>query len=358
MFSVVMAGGSGTRFWPLSRREVPKQLLDITGEGPMVARTCERIAPLCRDEELILVLGQSHLGAVRQLLAGRPVHLLGEPVGRNTAPAIGLGALAAAHLGCRGAVAFLPADHYIADPKAFLDALRVAANVAEAGGIVTLGIVPVRPETGYGYIRREAEPLEMEGEAAYRVLEFVEKPDLERAAEYLASGSYYWNAGIFVAKTDTILTQIRIHLPHLHDALMRLAASLGTPGFETALKEIYDGLESVPFDYGIMEKTREPVYVLPCECGWSDVGSWESLYELKRGEHDGEGNLISGDILSVDCRRSFVSAEEGRLVACLGLDNCLVVDTQDILLVADLRRSQEIRKIVDRLAADRRQKYL
>jgi mannose-1-phosphate guanylyltransferase len=266
--------------------------------------------------------------------------------------------LAAAHQGCRGAVAFLPADHYIADTEAFLDALRAAEKVAEAGGIATLGIVPVRPETGYGYIRRAAEPVDMSGDTVYRVLEFVEKPDLERAARYLAGGNYYWNAGIFVATPDTILDQIRIHLPHLHVGLTQLATFFGTPGLEAALKEVYDGLESVSFDVGIMEKTREPVYVLPCECGWSDVGSWESLYELKRAEHDGDGNLVSGDVLSVDCRRSFVSAREGRLVACLGLDSCLVVDTPDILLVADLRRSQEIRKIVDRLAADECKKYL
>ncbi len=347
MHAVIMSGGSGTRFWPESRKRLPKQFLDITGRGPMVVETCDRLASVCRDEEMILVLGKEHLEQAERLFAGRRVHLVAEPVGRNTAPCIGLGALYARYLGCRGAVAFLPADHFIGDLPSFLKALSAGAALAETGGIVTLGIPPDRPETGYGYIRRDDARVDAGGLEAYRVSEFVEKPDLDTARGYLAGGRHYWNGGIFIATPGTILKEIERLLPRLYEGLMRLEGTLGTEGFETALTEVYNGIEPVSFDYGIMEKTQGDVYVVPCRCAWSDVGSWSSLYELRTGQHDPQGNLADGETLLVDCRRNFVSAGSGRLVACLGIRNCLVVDTPEALLVADLDRSQEIRKIVD-----------
>lgn len=349
MFAVIMCGGSGTRFWPVSRRSRPKQFLNITGRGPMVVETCDRLKPLAGDEEMILVLGQEHLKDAETLFKGRGVHVLAEPVGRNTAPCIGLGAIYARHLGCEGAVAFLPADHFIGDTSSFVEALRAAGELASSGGIVTLGIVPVRPETGYGYILRDKGHADVKGLKAYEVSEFVEKPDLEKARNYLASGQYYWNAGIFVATAECILKEIEAHLPGLYKGLLRLEKAFGAKGFEAEFKAVYDEIEGVSFDYGIMEKTKEKVYVLPCECGWSDVGSWASLYELRSPDHDGNKNLTEGEILLIECERSFVSCHEGRLVACLGLKNCLVVDTPEALLVADLDRSQDVREIVDQL---------
>ena len=358
MFAVIMCGGSGTRFWPVSRMRQPKQFLDITGHGPMVVETCDRLRPLARDNEMILVLGQQHLEDARGLFEGRDVHMLAEPVGRNTGPCMGLGALYAQYLGHPGPVAFLPADHYIGDPVAFIEALRIAGELAASGGIVTLGIVPDRPETGYGYIRADRNHVEVSGLKAHKVLEFVEKPDFEKACEYLSSGEYYWNAGIFVATAETILKETETHLPGLYAGLVRLKKVLGTDRFEAGLKALYEDLESVSFDYGIMEKTVETVYVVPCQCGWSDVGSWSSLYELRSEEHDGDRNLADGETLIIDCEKSFVSGRGGRLVACLGLKNCLVVDTPDALLVADLGCSQDIRKIVDQLKERGRKRLL
>ncbi|MBL7213641.1 MAG: NTP transferase domain-containing protein [Desulfobacteraceae bacterium] len=358
MFAIIMCGGSGTRFWPVSRRRKPKQFLDITGRGPMVVETCDRLRPAIRDEEMILVLGQEHLEHARDLFRGRGVHMVAEPVGRNTAPCIGLGAIYAQHLGCKEAVAFLPADHFIGDPSSFLRALEAAGKLAASGGIATLGIVPSRPETGYGYIRRDSELIEADGGGAYRVLAFVEKPDLETARRYLTDGDYYWNGGIFVATPETILREMERHLPDLHKGLMRLRDALGTERFEAKLKEVYEELEGISFDYGIMEKTGTDVYVVPCECGWSDVGSWASLYELKTKEHDKNQNLTDGETLLVDCEKSFISSQSGRLVACLGINNCLVVDTPDTVLVSDLNRSQEIRKIVDQLKKSGKEKLL
>jgi mannose-1-phosphate guanylyltransferase len=358
MYVVIMAGGSGTRFWPASRKEKPKQFLNITGKGPMIVETCDRMTPAFRDEEIILVLGQEHMQEATALLRERRVRLLAEPLGRNTAACIGLGAVYAAHLGSHDPVAFLPADHFVSNPAALLESIRRAAEIAVAGPIVTLGIVPSRPETGYGYIQWSEERPDFWKQKAYRVKAFVEKPSLDKAKKYLVRGDYLWNAGIFVATPQTILKEMELHLPQLHEGLERLKPALGTDSFENVLEDVYEKLDSISFDYGIMERTRSPVFVVPCDCGWSDVGSWESLYELREEEYDDKQNLKDGECLVVDCKGTFVSSRGGRLVSCLGLKNCLVVDTPDALLVADLKKAQDVRKIIDLLKRNRKDDLL
>ena len=358
MYAVIMAGGSGTRFWPFSRIDSPKQFLNIFGKEPMVVETCNRLRPLAHDEEMIIVLGREHLNRAQEFMGDRKVNILAEPIGRNTAPCIGLGAIFAHHLGCDAAIAFLPADHFISNSSAFLTALDQAEKVARTGGIVTLGIIPTRPETGYGYIHRSKSLYDVSGVSVYEVSAFVEKPDLKKAMEYLASGVYFWNAGIFVATYETILKEIKQYLPDLYKGLVLLEESLSTNSFEKRLKDVYEDLEAVSFDYGIMEKTRRPVFVIPCDCGWSDVGSWESLYELKKDDYDSLNNLTEGNTILVDCRNSYISGKGDRLVACLGIENCVVVDTHDALLVADLKRSQEVRSIVDRLKKSNKEELL
>jgi len=350
MYAVVMAGGSGTRFWPASRRERPKQFLNVTGKNPLIMEACDRLRSIAPDEHLILILGRRHGPEVRRLFADRPVHILLEPIGRNTAPCIGLGALYARHMGCEEAVAFLPADHFIADEEAFTTALTDAAALAEStGGLVTLGIVPTRPETGYGYIRRGTEYDAGLGRCAYNVSAFVEKPDLQTARDYLTSGEYYWNGGIFVATPERILREMETHLPAFYQGLIEIDQALEHDDRDIILEKIYERTEAISFDYAVMEKTRSSVFVVPCDCGWSDVGSWGSLYDLRGKERDDQGNLKEGDVLLEGCEGSFVSARGERLVACLGLRKVLVVDTQDALLVADLEKTQDIRKIVNRL---------
>lgn len=358
MYSVIMAGGSGTRFWPYSRKQKPKQLLDITGKGPMVLDTCDRLQPLSKDEEIIIVLGKSHHDETRNLFTGRQINIIAEPVGRNTAPCIALGALYARYLGCEGPVAFLPADHFIGDVPAFLDCLEQAGNVSESGGIVTLGIIPTKPETGYGYIHGSFDITTLETESVFPVSAFVEKPDLNKALEYMQSGDYFWNAGIFVAMADTILNETRNLLPETYDALIKLEPHFGKDSFEDKLNEVYFDIESISFDYGIMEKTDIDISVVPSECGWSDVGSWESLYELRIDEHDGNKNLLDGDTLTVDCENNYIAGTGNKLVACLGLKNCIVIDREDALLVADMKKSQELRKIVDELKRIKREELL
>lgn len=349
MHAVVMAGGSGTRFWPVSRKAMPKQFLSIAGTSPMLAETCDRISSVIEPENTVVVLGEEHLQEAARILSGRHVHLIAEPVGRNTAACIGLGALYMEHLGHRGPTAFLPADHYIGDTAAFLDSLKAGFELAREGCIVTLGIVPTRPDTGYGYIRRGEGPFKVSGKTCYRAGQFVEKPDQATADRYLREGVYYWNAGIFVARQDVIAQEIEEHMPALSQGLERIKSAIETEGFEQVISEVYDGLPSVSFDYGIMEKTRREINIVECDCGWSDVGSWESLHELRRHHHDKDGNLLEGDPIVIECRNSFISARGKRKAACLGLRDCLVVDTPDALLVADLRRSQDIKLIVEKL---------
>ena len=358
MHAIVMAGGSGTRFWPSSRKDRPKQFLCITGEKSMIEETCNRLAPIAKDEEIAIILGKDHLREASEIFRDREIKILAEPVGRNTAPCIGLGALYAKHSGCKGPVAFLPADHFIGDTASFLNCLQHAGNAAESGGIVTLGIVPTRPETGYGYIHRSKSRIDSFESPLYEVLAFVEKPDSDTAREYLTNGEYFWNAGIFVATPETILQEVEKHMPDLYKGLMQLENSFEEDSFEESFSRVYDNLESVSFDYGIMEKTKAPVYVVPCECGWSDVGSWASLHELRECNQDDSRNISEGEALLVDCKNSYISAMAGKMVACLGIEDLIVVDTQDAVLVADIQRSQDIKLIVEKLKSMKKENLL
>ncbi len=358
MYIVIMAGGSGTRFWPFSRQSKPKQFLAIVSDNPMVVETWKRVKPLSNNNEGLIVLGQQHLEEARRLFDGEKIKLLAEPIGRNTAPCIGLGALYADSMGIDEPIAFLPADHYIANSEVFLRSLKLASKVVTESGIATLGIVPTRPETGYGYIHKGKLFTTDNGFDVYEVSSFVEKPDLNTALKYLSSGEYFWNAGIFLANPKTILKEIKSHLPELHQGLEKIRASIGKPEMETVLKEVYPGLPNISFDYGIMEKTKEKVLVIPCDCGWSDVGSWLSLYELKKHESDEKENVVEGDTLMIDCSGNFVASKANRFIACLGVNDSLIVDTPDALLVADKSRSQEIRKIVEFLKKEGRENLL
>lgn len=354
----IMAGGSGTRFWPASRKKFPKQFLSIAGESPLMNETYNRVKGLTTDDKIMFLTGQRYVTETERLFKNRSVQIVAEPVGRNTAPCIGLGAIYSKFLGNQDPIVYLPADHYIFDQEKFLATIKDAYQLAKKGRIITIGIVPSKPETGYGYIKRSDDSISARANKAYRVSSFVEKPDFETACEYLSAGSYYWNAGIFVATAETILNEISLHLPDMHARLMTLLDEFGADNFEDIFADVYGRIESISFDYGIMEKTTCEVLVIPCDCGWSDVGSWESVYELKDDLHDANGNLADCEALFVESSNNYVSGQQGRLIACLGLNDCLVVDTDDAILVADLKRSQEVKKIVDLLSQTNRKNYL
>ncbi|HTN52072.1 MAG TPA: mannose-1-phosphate guanylyltransferase, partial [Anaeromyxobacter sp.] len=322
IYPVVMAGGSGTRFWPLSRRTRPKQFLPLAGDAPLLAATVGRLPPLARPQRTYVVCGPQHAAAARRMVPQLPHdNFIVEPCARNTAPCVGLAALHVAARDPKGIIAMLPADHHIARPDAFRDALAAAAQLAEGGAIATIGIQPSRPETGYGYLKvgaRVAARARGKGRFhPHKVERFVEKPDVVTAARYLADGSYLWNSGIFVFRADVILEEIGRAMPVLGELLQVIQRALGTPAYPRTLKRVFPECPSISIDYGVMEKSQR-IAVVPAEFGWSDVGSFAALSEVRAT--DGKGNVREGEALVLDGRSNVVLASGGRPVAVIGLD--------------------------------------
>ena len=346
---VVLSGGSGTRLWPLSRELYPKQLLPLVGERTMLQETVLRLAGLeaaapivvCNDAHRFLVAEQ-----LRQLDI-RPQAIILEPVGRNTAPAIALAALRSAP----GALLLvLPADHVIRDVAAFQTAVRVATAAARAGRLVTFGIVPTGPETGYGYIRRA----DAAGEGVFAIDSFVEKPDAARAAGFLQEGGYYWNSGMFLFRADRYLEELARHAPDIAQAARAaLAGAKPDLDFVRVDKAAFEACRAESIDYAVMEKTRDAV-VVPLDAGWSDVGSWSALHDALPA--DAEGNVARGDVIEEDSSGCYLYAES-RLVAAVGLQDHVVVETKDAVLVAPKDRVQDVKKLVARLKAEGRYEH-
>jgi mannose-1-phosphate guanylyltransferase len=351
LYPVIMAGGSGTRFWPLSRKNRPKQFLPLAGEGPLIASTVGRLPPLARIERTYVVCGPNHAATVRRLVPKLPkANLLVEPCPRNTAPCVGLAALHVSRRDPKGVMAMLPADHHIARPDAFREALAAAAELARKGAIATIGIRPSRPEAGYGYLKLGAR-MPASGQARgrhhpYRVERFVEKPDVVTAARYLAEGNYLWNSGIFLFRADVILEEIRKAMPVLGEQLEVIGESLGTSGYLRTLRRVFPGAPSISIDYGVMEKSQR-IAVVPAEFGWSDVGSFAALSEVR--ETDDLGNVVEGEGLVIDGRGDVVLAQRRRPVAVIGVDDLVVVDSGDAILVVKKDRAQDVRKAVEEL---------
>jgi mannose-1-phosphate guanylyltransferase len=335
LYPVIMAGGSGTRFWPLSRQARPKQFLPLASKAPLITDTATRLK-----------------GLAAKLVKGLPKqNLLVEPVARNTAPAIALATLQVAARDPKGILIVLPSDHHVANPEAFRQTLAEAARVAEAGHIVTLGIKPHRPETGYGYIQL-GEPLEGGGR---KVRAFKEKPDLETARGYVESGEFLWNGGIFVFRADVMLEAFAQHMPDMKKGMEALRAAVGKRTFPAVLKRVFPKLPSISIDYGVMEKAAN-IAVLPGDFGWSDVGSFAAIPEVRPA--DASGNVVSGDeSIVVDCKGCVVLGDK-RPLAVVGLTDVVVVDAGDAVLVVPKDKSQDVRKVVEALKARKRQKFL
>src|SRR5262245_8224840 len=343
-----MAGGSGTRFWPRSRQRTPKQLLRIGGTRTMLQDTAARLSPLVRRDRVLAVVGRLHADAVRHQLPWLARgNLLVEPMGRNTLPAIALAAIEIRRHHGDAVMAVLPADHAIPDPSAFRGDLEFAYDVAAStGALVTFGIVPTRPETGYGYIAPGAPVTEGSDRAAW-VARFVEKPDRTRAEAMLAAGGHLWNSGIFVWRVEAILDALRTHANEILGALER-ALERG----RGALARTYARLPSLPIDTGVMERA-ERVAVVRARFPWSDVGSWAALEELWTPMGD---NAASGRVVAVDSRGCVVDSPK-RLVALLGVEDLVVVDADDAILVCRKDRAQDVRRIVDALGPAGLERY-
>jgi mannose-1-phosphate guanylyltransferase/mannose-6-phosphate isomerase len=350
MYAVIMAGGSGTRFWPLSREKMPKQLLKIGSDDTLIQLTVDRVLPLVKREHVFIVTNQGLAVDIGTQLTSRfggswDRNFILEPEAKNTAPALALSALHLNRIDPDGIMIVLSADHAIRNVEAFRTCIATAARAAAQDYLVTLGIKPNRPETGYGYIKAGQPCKEAGVDGVCRVERFVEKPDLATAQGYLASGQYYWNSGMFVWKVRTFLKEIERHMPSLHEGLEQVRKSIGSGTETEAVRGMFAQLQSVSVDYGIMEKTDRAA-VVPADIGWSDVGSWTALEEVT--DKDASGNIIAGNVIDIDSTDSVVYADK-RLVATIGLKDTIVVDTPDATLVCSRDRAQDVKKVVDEL---------
>lgn len=348
---VILAGGSGTRLWPLSRKLYPKQLLPLVDERTLVQNTIERLQGLDGIAEPIVICNEDHRFIIAEQMRAMgvsPAAIVLEPAGRNTAPAVAVAAMLAQRLGPEAELLVLPADHLIGDPAQFHDAVRQAAAHAAAGHLVTFGIVPSAPETGYGYILQGPA---LAGSTARAIERFVEKPDLATAETYVASGQYFWNSGMFVFRASSVLAELERLAPAIVESCRKALDLAGQDlDFLRLDREAFAACPEDSVDYAVMERTDKGV-MIPLACGWNDLGSWDALWQA--GGKDEDGNVTRGDVVLCDVHDSYLHAET-RLLAAVGLQNHIVVETSDAVLISPRDRVQEVKKIVDKLKAENR----
>jgi mannose-1-phosphate guanylyltransferase len=366
--AVILAGGRGTRFWPRSRTRTPKQLLNIVGDSTMLEQTVARLRPLIPADHIWTVTNSAQAAAVkRQVPAAAKVRVLSEPVGRNTAAAIALAAIHVRHAekGRDALLAVLPADHYIADGDAYRKIVSAALDMAHTPQrMVVLGIPPTRPDTGFGYIERTGEALHSKGQPIFAVRRFTEKPRAAVAQEYVDSGKYQWNAGMFFWRVSTFLDNLKRHLPKTLTALESLSEHIGKRTYAAKLNKIYRQLENISVDYAILEPaTRESespsVFVIPAEIGWSDIGSWAAVYELLAKSPG--ANVIAGAdrnaVHTLDAQGNFLWSPT-KFIAAIGVRDLIVVETPDALLICPRELAQDVGKIVKWLEENKRKDLL
>ncbi len=354
LYAVIMAGGSGTRFWPRSRRDRPKQLLNITGDEILLKKSIDLVKPIIPPARIKIITTVSQAEAVRKATPEIPAgNVIAEPFGKNTAPAIGLSALFIEKEQANAVLVILPADHHIQDKTKFLEQILAGVSKALEGDyIITTGIVPRGPETGYGYI--EAGDLVDEKHRIYTVRSFHEKPDEETARRFIDQGNFFWNSGIFIARAARMLEEMAEHLPNSHRWLMHIRSSLGTDKAPEAINEAYQNMEAISVDYGVMERSKR-VWMIAGNYGWDDVGSWPSAAQY--WPTDEQGNAHIGDVVTLDSSQCIVYSPH-KTVALLGVDDLIVVEEDDALLISSKQRCQDVKKLVEKLHSDGRDKLL
>lgn len=345
--AVIMAGGRGERFWPQSRNSRPKQFLSLTADGEtMIQKTVKRLSSLVDIEDVFIVTNKNYLGLVQEQLPDLPAdNVIAEPAARNTAPCIGLAAgIIRKKYGDDAIMLVLPSDHLIKFNAMFIDILKQAIKVAEGNkNLVTIGITPTYPETGYGYINFSNSDTEYQG--AYEVVRFVEKPDVERAKQYVNSGEYLWNSGMFVWKASSILANIEKYLPDMYNGLVKISDSYGTESFDETLESVFPQLKSESIDFGVMERADD-IYTIPGNFGWDDVGSWLALERINPTNE--YGNMVKGDVVSINTKNSTIIGGK-KLIATIGLEDVIVVDTDDAILICAKDSSQDVKKVIENL---------
>jgi mannose-1-phosphate guanylyltransferase len=358
MHAVIMAGGKGARFWPRSREKKPKHLLDILSERTIIQETVERIKHLISPENVLVVTGKKHAGTlIKQLPEIPSQNIIIEPEGKNTAACIGLAALHIRKRISDDIMVVLPSDHAIADSQRFIDVIKAASKTAfEENGLVTIGIKPSSVQTGFGYIELSNLFKKINAEEVSRVKSIREKPDFQKAKEFVDNGNFYWNSGMFIWKTSVILREICRWLPDLYAGLIEIDKVLGTAKEKLTVPRVYNKLASISIDYGIMEKA-DNVFMLRGDFGWNDVGSWDALWEIS--PKDVKGNCVLNDSRTIfeDTEGSLVYNPQ-RLTAIIGVKDLIIVETKDALLICKKGRSQDVKKIVEKLEAEKQKKYL
>lgn len=363
VYPVVMAGGAGVRFWPLSRRNRPKQFLSLLGEGSLLEMTVERMCSLAPRDQVVVVTSEKLAPEVNRLLPELPEdNVFVEPTARNTAAAIGYAALKLNEWDSEAVMAVMPSDHYIGDLPAFSRVSKTALKYAAQGHIVTLGVTPTRPETGYGYIRFSdfvaSEPGDEANEVpecrARNIAAFVEKPSVDTALSYLKEGRYLWNSGMFFFRADVILEEIAKYLPDLYEGLVTMREAMKRGEDADVIAGMYKNLRSISIDFGVMENT-EKIIVIPANIGWSDVGSWTVFDDVMESEGD---NITNGDTILIDSSNNVAYADSGHIVAALGVNDLVVAVSSGAVLVCPKNRAQEVRRLVDEIQRKGWTKYL
>jgi mannose-1-phosphate guanylyltransferase len=354
-YCVIMAGGRGERFWPLSADNMPKPFLKILGEKTMIQLTVERVGRLLPVERIFIVIGKSHADIARGQLPDLPeANFLVEPVGRDTAPCIGFAAISLLGIDSQAVMIVLPADHYIPDSDHFIKTISYGADIASSGDyLVTIGIRPVRPETGYGYINACEQVFSSESGVCLKVERFIEKPDFHRARQYLDEGNYFWNAGMFIWKAKTVLAGIAQHMPELSKGLLKMKVALAAHD-EGLFAGVFSSLVRQSIDFGLMEKA-DNVLMIPGEFTWDDVGTWSSLLRVK--DLDENGNYCSGDIVCVGTKNSVICSE-GPTVGAMGVSDVVIIVSGNGVLVCSADRAQEVREIARLVEAKREKRKL
>jgi mannose-1-phosphate guanylyltransferase len=354
-YAMIMAGGGGTRLWPMSRNTMPKQLLPLVEDHSMFRISVERLAPLFTPDQIYVVTGSQYVDMMRADTPEiPPQHFIVEPYGKDSGPAAALGITVIQQHDPQATVAILTADHHISDKAGFREALAVAHELAQQGHIVTLGITPTYPSTGFGYIRRGRELCTINGLICYQSLGFTEKPNAEKAAQFLDSGDYSWNSGMFIWKADQAMAEFQRQQPEMHAHFMELVPAVDTPQFNTTLDTVWEKIKKIQLDYAVMEGARN-MAVIPVDIGWNDIGSWSSLFEVLPLDPSGNTFKATSQI-AMDTNNTLVVSD--KLVVTIGIDSIVVIETPDAILVCHKDRTQDVKEVVNRLRASNKNQYL